>query len=160
MRIPNQVVKTKTSVNDILNLENANFETNNKISNEMRNLATMILAEAGGEWETGMVAVGYAIMNRSRLWGKSINSVLFERGQFSPVADGRFKRMQSKVSAKHLAIAQGVVNGSFRNPIGNATFFQTIGAEWQKKNWQRRASNLRVVARIGSHIFRSEKRFA
>ncbi len=49
MRIPNQVVKTKTSVNDILNLENANFETNNKISNEMRNLATMILAEAGGE---------------------------------------------------------------------------------------------------------------
>lgn len=49
MRIPNRMVKTKTSVNDILNLENKNFETNNRMSSDVRNLATMILAEAGGE---------------------------------------------------------------------------------------------------------------
>ena len=55
-------------------------------------LAKMIHAEAEGEPFLGKVAVGAVIMNRLHdpRFPNSIKEIIFQPGQFSPIADGRF----------------------------------------------------------------------
>ena len=57
---------------------------------ELALLAAIIQCEAGGESHTGKVAVGAVIMNRVRSsqFPNSITEVVYQSGQFSPVASG------------------------------------------------------------------------
>lgn len=57
---------------------------------ELALLAAIIQCEAGGESNTGKVAVGAVIMNRVRSsqFPNSITEVVYQSGQFSPVASG------------------------------------------------------------------------
>ena len=55
-------------------------------------LAALIECEAGGEPYEGKLAVGSVVLNRvaSSHFPNSVVGVIYQRGQFSPVASGRF----------------------------------------------------------------------
>ena len=67
-------------------------------------LAAIIQCEAGGESHTGKVAVGAVIMNRIRdsRFPDSISEVVYQSGQFSPVASGALSRVLSQGSKRRL----------------------------------------------------------
>lgn len=61
---------------------------------ELELLAALIYCEAGGESYEGQVAVGAVVMNRveSGSFPNSISGVIYQKGQFSPVASGKLSR--------------------------------------------------------------------
>lgn len=67
-------------------------------------LANLIYCEAGGESYTGQVAVGSVVINRvlSSVFPDTVTGVIYQSGQFSPVASGRLA----------LALAEGRATGS------------------------------------------------
>jgi spore germination cell wall hydrolase CwlJ-like protein len=90
-------------------------------------LANLIYCEAGGEPYEGQVAVGAVVMNRvlSSKFPDSIIGVIYQKGQFAPVASGRLelaltvnKATQSCYRAAEEAMA-GKTN------VGNCLFFRT-----------------------------------
>ncbi len=130
-----------------------------KISKEkLINFTAMVLAEAKAEWEKWMAAVWYSILNRTKFWWKDINQVLFEKGQYSPLMDWRFKKVKKEVTPEDLAFAKKIIKWEIKNPIWKATFFQNKTAEKEKWNWQKTTKTLdqknKIV--IWNHIFRTE----
>lgn len=113
---------------------------------ELRLLAQMIEAEAGGEPYTGKVAVGAVILNRveSPLFPDSIEGVLFEPWQFEPVLNGTFWR---EPSAESWQAAIDAVNGV--DPTGGALYF------WNpvKSGYQPFLESRPSAGWIGNHRF-------
>lgn len=77
--------------------EELNQETENQTpiiadNSEQALLAALIQCEAGGESYEGKLAVGSVVINRVRSshFPNSIAGVIYQSGQFSPVASGRF----------------------------------------------------------------------
>lgn len=95
-------------------------------SGEMDLLAAIIQCEAGGESHTGKVAVGAVIMNRVRdgRFPNTITDVVYQSGQFSPVASGILASVLSQGARSDCyQAAQEALNGS--NPIGGALYFNS-----------------------------------
>ncbi|NCB92902.1 MAG: cell wall hydrolase [Clostridia bacterium] len=95
-------------------------------SEELDLLAAIIQCEAGGESDTGKVAVGAVIMNRvnSGQFPNTITEVVYQSGQFSPVASGILSSVLSEGARSDCyAAAQEALNGS--NPIGGALYFNS-----------------------------------
>ncbi|PZN10202.1 MAG: cell wall hydrolase [Bacillota bacterium] len=113
---------------------------------ELRLLAQMIEAEAGGEPYLGKVAVGAVIMNRvkSPLFPDTIEGVLFEPWQFEPVLNGTFWR---EPSAESWRAAIDAVNGV--DPTGGALYF------WNpmKSGYQPFLESRPSAGWIGNHRF-------
>ncbi|MDY3909759.1 MAG: cell wall hydrolase [Eubacterium sp.] len=61
---------------------------------DLKLLASIIYCEAGNQSKAGKVAVGCVVMNRkrSKSFPNTIEGVIRQRGQFSPVAQGKFSR--------------------------------------------------------------------
>ena len=90
-------------------------------------LANLIYCEAGGEPYVGQVAVGSVVINRvlSSKFPDTVAGVIYQKGQFAPVASGRLalalavnKATPSCYKAAEEAMA-GVTN------VGNCLFFRT-----------------------------------
>ena len=78
-------------------------------------LGAIIECEAGGESYDGQLAVGSVIVNRVRsaYFPNTISGVIYQSGQFSPVASGRLAyRLQAGVSSSCLNAAQSVLSGN------------------------------------------------
>lgn len=77
-------------------------------------LGAIIQCEAEGEPYEGKLAVGSVIMNRvkSSYFPNTISGVIYQSGQFSPVASGRFAyRLEAGVNETCLKAAQEVLDG-------------------------------------------------
>lgn len=77
-------------------------------------LAALIQCEAGGESTEGKLAVGSVVMNRVRSGGypNTIIGVIYQSGQFTPVASGRFALVLAQgASSSCVSAAQQVING-------------------------------------------------
>lgn len=77
-------------------------------------LAALIECEAGGESYEGKLAVGSVVMNRVRSasFPNSVVEVIYQKGQFSPVASGRFAAVLSRgASADSIRAAQECLAG-------------------------------------------------
>jgi len=89
-------------------------------------LAAIIHCEASGEGYEGQLAVGAVIMNRVRSgkFPNSIMGVIYQGGQFSPVASGRFiiALSQGSASASCRQAAQDAVKG--KSNIGGCLYFR------------------------------------
>lgn len=93
---------------------------------ELDLLAAIIQCEAGGESHTGKVAVGAVIMNRvnSSQFPNSITEVVYQSGQFSPVASGILSSVLSQGARSDCYdAAREALNGS--NPVGGALYFNS-----------------------------------
>ena len=80
-------------------------------------LAALIECEAGGESYTGMVAVGAVVVNRvnSGSFPNSVSGVIYQGGQFTPVATGTFQSVLSRGARSDCyAAAQAALSGESR----------------------------------------------
>lgn len=103
-------------------------------------LGAIIECEAGGEPYEGKLAVGSVILNRvkSSYFPNTISGVIYQSGQFSPVASGRLAyRLEAGVSQSCLQAAQEVLNG---NVTLNCLYF-------------RRNNGIIQGTVIGNHVF-------
>lgn len=82
-------------------------------------LAALIYCEAGGEGYDGQLAVGSVVINRvnSTHFPNSVSSVIYQGGQFSPVASGRFATVlgQGMTTSSCMKAAQSVLSGNVTN---------------------------------------------
>lgn len=88
-------------------------------------LGAIIQCEAEGEPYEGKLAVGSVVMNRvkSSFFPNTISGVVYQSGQFSPVASGRLAyRLSAGVNSECLQAAQEVLNGTITL---NCLFFRT-----------------------------------
>ncbi|MCR4896300.1 MAG: cell wall hydrolase [Lachnospiraceae bacterium] len=90
-------------------------------------LASLIYCEAGGEPYEGQVAVGAVVINRvlSGVFPETVSGVIYQRGQFSPVASGRLALVLSSGKATescHRAAQQAMTG--FTN-VGSCVYFRT-----------------------------------
>lgn len=88
-------------------------------------LGAIIQCEAEGEPYEGKLAVGSVVMNRvkSSYFPNTISGVVYQSGQFSPVASGRLAyRLSAGVNSECLQAAQEVLNGTITL---NCLFFRT-----------------------------------
>ena len=78
-------------------------------------LAAIIQCEAWGEPYDGKLAVGSVIMNRVRssYFPNTVSGVIYQGGQFSPVASGRLAyRLEQGVASDCMSAAQAVLGGT------------------------------------------------
>lgn len=90
-------------------------------------LAVIIYCEAGGEPYEGKVAVGAVVINRvlSSVYPDTVNGVIRQRKQFSPVGSGRFDYYLSigKTNADCYRAADAAMSGVTN--VGNCLHFRT-----------------------------------
>ena len=78
-------------------------------------LGAIIQCESEGEPYEGKLAVGSVVLNRvkSSYFPNTISGVIYQSGQFSPVASGRLAyRLEAGVNSECLQAAQEVLNGN------------------------------------------------
>lgn len=100
---------------------------------ELDLLAAIIQCEAGGESETGKIAVGAVIMNRIRdsRFPDTITDVVYQSGQFSPVSSGILSSVLSQGARSDCYdAAQKALAGE--NPIGGALYFNSGSGRGQQ----------------------------
>lgn len=103
-------------------------------------LAALIECEAGGESYDGMLAVGSVVMNRvaSSYFPNTVVGVIYQGGQFSPVASGRFATVLGRGASASCQQAAAEVLGGNRNV--SCLYF-------------RRNTGLIAGTVIGNHVF-------
>lgn len=93
-------------------------------------LASIIFCEAGNQSYTGQVAVGAVVMNRLNHsnYPDSIEEVIYQKGQFAPVATGWLDKVRNNCEYTESAMnaAKDALNGA--NPVGNCLFFDRGGS--------------------------------
>ena len=124
-------------------------------SAECRILKQALYWEARGEPDKGVIAVAYVILNRAKhptQWPSTIKGVIEQPWQFSYRMEGNYQNgfTDKKQHRRMAIIAQKVLDGELRNPIGDATYYhhKRILPNWAKVK--------RKVTQIGNHVFRKE----
>ena len=103
-------------------------------------LAAFIECEAGGESYEGKLAVGSVVMNRvaSSYFPNTVVGVIYQGGQFSPVASGRYATVLARgAESSCVQAAQDVLAGN-----------RTIGALYFRRNTGTIEGTV-----IGNHVF-------
>lgn len=106
-------------------------------------LANLIYCEAGAEPYSGQVAVGSVVINRvlSSVYPDTVTGVIYQSGQFSPVASGRLALAlgEGRATAACYQAADEVMGGTTN--VGNCVYFRTP------------IDGITPKYRIGGHIF-------
>ena len=106
-------------------------------------LANLIYCEAGAEPYEGQVAVGAVVMNRvlSSVYPNTVTGVIYQSGQFSPVASGRLALAlaENRATARCYEAADAAMSGT--TTVGNCVYFRTP------------VDGIEPKYRIGGHIF-------
>ncbi len=99
-------------------------------SSDLTLLSAIIFCEAGGESYSGQVAVGAVVMNRVRSssFPNSISGVVYQSGQFSPVANGALARALSNGSYQYCVQAARAALAGNDNTGGAQFFHRANGA--------------------------------
>ncbi|WP_102347142.1 stalk domain-containing protein [Bacillus sp. Marseille-P3661] len=113
---------------------------------ELELLAKLIQAEAEGESFKAQVAIGNVILNRvaDPRFPNTIEEVILQAGQFTPVTTGRIHEVTPSNSA--IDAATKAVQGDM--PVGDSLYFFNPG-----KTTNAFLANREVVIDIGSHRF-------
>lgn len=99
-------------------------------TNDLTLLSAIIFCEAGGESYAGQVAVGAVVMNRlkSGSFPNTISGVVYQSGQFSPVANGALARALANGNYTNCtSAAQAALAGS--DNTGGAKFFHRVNGD-------------------------------
>lgn len=112
---------------------------------DLNALTQVISAEAKGESLEGQIAVGAVVLNRVKdpRFPKTIQEVIFAKGQFDPV---RFGTIGEEPVPSAVEAAKRALEGE--NPVPGALYFYNPAIATDQ--WIR---NLRVIKRIGNHVF-------
>ncbi len=109
-------------------------------------LSHIINAESGNQPLEGKVGVGNVVLNRvaSSRFPNTVYEVIFQRGQFTPVANGSIYREPNEDS---VIAAKLCLDGA--NTVGSALYF--LNPRTARSTWAIR--NCAYVATIGAHAF-------
>ena len=130
----------------------------NYTNKELKMMSAIIFCEAGNQSQAGMEAVGIVVMNRkkSKSFPNSIEGVLKQRGQFTPVRTGKWKREMQKYrdgkyksgdKAKCVKAAKAALEGK------TVVTYKGKKINMQKYHFfSQRLSNAKL--RIGGHDFK------
>jgi len=118
------------------------------MDHDLYQLARLIHAEAEGEPFIGKVAVGAVVVNRLKdsRFPNSITEIIFQPGQFSPVADGRLFSI-TNIDPDCIKAAQLALAGT--DPTGGALYFYNPD-KVSPNNWIRTRE---IVYLVGNHVF-------
>jgi N-acetylmuramoyl-L-alanine amidase len=110
-------------------------------------LAQLIEAESGNQSFEGKMAVGTVVMNRvdSGKFPNTIKDVIFQKNQFSVVANGR---IYNKPSSDSLKAAKELMNG--KRALSSSVLYFYNPQFVKTTNWIRSRS---VIKRVGDHVF-------
>ena len=110
-------------------------------------LAKIAQAEAGSESVQGKALVIMVVLNRVKDddFPNSIEEVLYQENQFSPVEDGSFDRMEPDADCWE---ALKVVKDSLYDFSGGALYFENCR---ESNNWH--SKNLKFLYQCGRHKF-------
>lgn len=113
-------------------------------------LAKIAMAEAEGEDVEGKALVILVMLNRvwSNEFPNSIADVIFQEGQFSPVDNGRFDRVEPN---RECYEALELIRMNQWDESQGALYFESEG----KSSWHR--NNLSFLFRHGNHYFYTDK---
>ena len=116
-------------------------------------LAKIAMAEAEGEDVEGKALVILVVLNRvwSGKFPDSIPEVIFQDGQFSPVSNGRFDRVEPDSECYE---ALELIQLNKWDESQGALYFESDG----KSNWHR--NNLHFLFQHGNHYFYTDKELA
>lgn len=110
-------------------------------------LAQVIHDEARGEKLAGKIAVGHVVINRSKTWNREICGIVYhKRGKICQFS-GMCKQGKPKYTKETLHIAYDLLNGSYRDNTGGATYFH---ATYVSPDW---SNSFKKTKTIGNHIF-------
>lgn len=89
-------------------------------------LAAIIHCEAGNQPYEGQVAVGSVVMNRVRsaVFPNTIVGVIYQKGQFSPVASGRLALALAKGSASQSCYSAADAAMAGQSPVADCLYFR------------------------------------
>lgn len=117
-------------------------------------LAAGIYHEARGESHKGMLAVGFVILNRARLWGATTCQVIMQKVKQTCQFSGLCKKRKMLYDERSLAIADKVMTQ--KDFTNGATYFhlKRVSPSWKYDD------GFKATMKIGSHIFyRSDEAF-
>lgn len=99
---------------------------------EAQMLMKIAQAEAGCDGKDGMAMVMAVVLNRVEddRFPDSIEGVIYQEHQFSPIADGRYDKAVPDVDC-HLALAE-IERGEYDTV--DALYFENASESWQSKN--------------------------
>ena len=111
---------------------------------EAQMLMKIAMAEAESEGVEGKAMVMAVILNRVNddRFPDSIEGVIFQEGQFSPIADGRYYNVEPDVEC-NLALAE-IEMGEYETV--DALYFENAGKCWQSMNCE-------YLGTVGHHKF-------
>ena len=111
---------------------------------EAQMLMRIAMAEAGADGKDGMAMVMAVVLNRVNddRFPDSIEKVIFQDGQFSPISDGRYYKAEPDVEC-HLALAE-IEMGNYDNV--DALYFENASESWQ-------SCNCIYLGTVGHHRF-------
>lgn len=113
-------------------------------------LAKIAMAEAEGEDTEGKALVILVVLNRvwSDEFPDSISEVIYQEGQFSPVSNGRFDRVEPNEDCYR---ALELVQVERWDESHGALYFESVSAsDWHRKN-------LSFLFKHGNHYFYTDK---
>lgn len=113
-------------------------------------LAKIAMAEAEGEDTEGKALVILVVLNRvwSDEFPDSISEVIYQKGQFSPVSNGRFDRVEPDEDCYR---ALELVQAERWDESHGALYFESVSAsDWHRKN-------LSFLFKHGNHYFYTDK---
>lgn len=99
---------------------------------EAQMLMKIAQAEAGGDGKDGMAMVMAVVLNRveDERFPDSIEGVIFQEHQFSPIKDGRYYEAEPDAEC-HMALAE-IERGEYDTV--DALYFENASESWQSKN--------------------------
>lgn len=151
----NNIKNTKTNTNNAYySLTKAKTETNAKVKDEKMHLnhvdkyilMKIAMAEAEGESTEGKALVMLVVLNRvaSEKFPNSIEKVVFQKGQFSPISNGRYDKVEPDTDCQ---LALNKVKNGWNESRGALYFTSEKG----DKTWHHR--NLKYLFTYENHRF-------
>ena len=125
---------------------------------EVKVLASIIFCEAGNQSYAGKLAVGCVVMNRkrSKSFPNSVEAVIKQKGQFTPVATGKYaKELKRYQQGKYKKGARAQCVKAAKEALSGETTVTYRGKEINMKKYYFFSQHLRKAKlRIGGHDFR------
>lgn len=126
-----EIQKAKEDAARMAEIKRQEAENNGEFSyvpsdSDLYPLGAIIQCEADGEPYEGKLAVGSVVMNRVRssYFPNTVSGVIYQSGQFSPVASGRYAlRLEQESIIPRMQAAQEVLNGNITN---SCLYFRTV----------------------------------
>lgn len=130
----------------------------NYTNRDVKLLASIIFCEAGNQSYAGKLAVGCVVMNRkrSKSFPNTVEGVIRQKGQFGPVASGKFKKelKRYKKGAYKKGARKKCVKAA-KEALQGKSYVKTRGKKVNMRKYHFFNGHLRrAKLRIGGHYFK------